>query len=202
MPSNFNHTMPLDEIGARLNSIPDRLNQELGKKGFLGAHAAPVVTDARGQTVAYTGEIPPDLTILDDRQLGWYLGMLSGWMDYVQRQLAIAQTHMSVSQAHLEATEAHLLMVHKKDPADGDKKRSEAERKAMVLTDRRYVEAQSEAIYHETFYRYVNAIFKAADQNYNSVSRRITQRQQDIERDKRGTNVGAKLSSPTFRTSP
>jgi len=102
---------------------------------------------------------------------------------------------MTVAEGKLNMVEAHLLMVHKKD---GEKKRPEPERKAMVLTDRRYIEAQANAIYHETYYRYVNAIYKNADQNYTAISRRISQRQQDVERQKRTSGFG-NISGPMFR---
>jgi hypothetical protein len=188
--------MPLDEATALFTGVHMRVGQQLAQKGLQGNARPPVIRNQQGQEEAYNGYLPSDLTQIDDNGLGWYLGMLSGWLEYVQQQLAEASAGMTVANAKLEFANATLLMIHKKDHLD--KKRPEPERKAMVLIDRRYVEAQAEAMYHETYYRYVNAIFKAADQNYTAVSRRITQRQQDIERQKRSTGVG-NITGPLFR---
>lgn len=174
---------------AAFDCVPTRVQQQLASKGLITGDAAPpFVKDQRtGQEVPYNGWLPPDLTQLSDEHLGWYLGMLSGWSDYVERQLAEAFGAMTVAKAKLEFVNAHLLMIHKKE---GEKKRPEPERKALVLIDRRYVEAQAGTIYHETYYRHVKAIANTASQNYSAVSRRISQRQQDIERQKRTVSVG------------
>lgn len=184
----------LEEAANVLGTVPARVTQALAQKGFFGNSTPPTVQTAQGQ-VPYNGSIPPDLTSLTDQMLGYYLGLLSGWMDYVQQQLAEAHSSMTTSTAKLEFVNAHLLMIHKKD---GEKKRPEAERKAMVLIDRRYVESQAESIYHETFYRHVKAIATSAEQNYSAISRRISQRQQDIERQKRTTGLG-NVTGPMFR---
>jgi len=177
------------------NAVPMKVQTMLLQKGFGGAPNPPQVQDqATGQTVPFNGRIPTDLTALNDDWLGYYLGLLSGWMDYVQQQLAEAHSSMRIANEKLEFVNAHLLMIHKKD---GEKKRPEPERKAMVLIDRRYVEAQAEAIYHETYYRHVKAIAETAEQSYSAVSRRISQRQQDIERQKRQTTV-SNVSGPLF----
>jgi hypothetical protein len=185
----------LEEASAIFDSIPGRVSHSLGQRGFLNNSAPPVIKDGAGQDVPYNGHIPQDLTALDDRWLGYYLGLLSGWMDYVQQQLAEAQGASTVADAKLEFIAARLLMIHKKD---GDKKRPEAERKALVLMDRRYIEAQSEALYYETYFRHVKAIATNAEQNYSAISRRISQRQQDIERQKRTTGIN-NISGPLFR---
>lgn len=195
--SNFQVTteIPLEEAAGFFNSIPGRVSGALAAKGFAVGSTPPIVRDHNGQNVAYNGYIPADLTSLTDDQLGQYLGLLSGWLDYVQQELAAAQGASRVADSKLEFINAHLLMIHKKE---GEKKRPEPERKAMVLIDRRYVEAQSEAIYHETFFRHVKAIASSADQNYSAISRRISQRQQDVERQKRGNGVG-NLTGAFFR---
>jgi hypothetical protein len=187
--------IPLEEAAGFFNSIPGRVSGALMSKGFAVGSTPPVVRDNNGQDVPYNGYIPANLTQLTDDQLGWYLGLLSGWLDYVQQELATAQGASRVADAKLEFINAHLLMIHKKE---GEKKRPEPERKAMVLIDRRYVEAQSEAIYHETFFRHVKAIAISAEQNYSAISRRISQRQQDIERQKRGNGLG-NVAAPFFR---
>ncbi len=185
--NQVNADVTLEEASARFDTVSGRVSGQLAAKGFITAPVPPRVQDASGNEVPYNGWIPPDLTALSDNQLGWYLGMLSSWFDYVQQQLAEAQGAMTVATAKLEFVNAHLLMIYTRD---GEKKRSEPERKALVLVDRRYVEAQTESIYYETYFRHVKAIASAAEQNYSAVSRRVSQRQQDVERQKRVGGLG------------
>lgn len=187
----------LEEASTLFNAAHEKVNASLAQKGFFGNVTPPMVRSPSGADVPYNGQIPPDLTNLTDDGLGWYLGMLAGWMDYVEQELAKAHGAYTAATMKLEYIDARLYMAHKKDPAD-NKKRPEQERKAMVLVDRRYVEAQAEALYHETFYRHVKAISGAAEKNYASLSRRISQRQQDIERQKRNTSVG-NMTGPAFQ---
>ncbi len=177
----------LEDASGIFKAVAPRIDAQLAQKGFITATAPPMMQGQNGQPMPYNGYVPPDLTQLDDNTLGWYLGMISAWLDYVQQQLAASYRDMTTSTAQLEFVNAHLLMIHKRE---GEKKRPEPERKAMVLIDRRYVEAQAEAIYFETYYRCVKAIATAAEQNYAAISRRISQRQQDIERQKRTTGIG------------
>lgn len=194
---NFNISTEItyDEASGLFATIPGRVTGSLAAKGLITGATPPSFRNPQGQEQVYNGWIPPDLTQLSDDQLGWYLGMLSGWLDYVQQQLSEAHGAMTVTEKKMEFVEAHLLMIHKQNPEG--KKRPEPERKAMVLIDRRYVEAQTESIYHETYYRHVKAIAAAAEQNYSAVSRRISQRQQDVERNRRTTGV-SNVTGPLF----
>jgi hypothetical protein len=186
----------LEEASERFATVDARVRQTLANKGFAGTAVPPICLNAQGQQQVYNGWIPPDLTKLKDDELGGFLGLLSGWLDYVQQQLADAHGSMTIANAKLEFVNAHLLMIHKRE---GDKKRPEPERKAMVLIDKRYIEAQTESIYNETYYRHVKAIATAAEQNYSAVSRRISQRQQDVERQRRTTGALNAPVGPFFQ---
>lgn len=59
----------------------------------------------------------------------------------------------------------------------------------MVRSDRRFAEAHSAFLYLESLYVLTENVYKAARQNYNAVSRRITQRGQEIDQGNRTTNV-------------
>jgi hypothetical protein len=184
-----------EEATTLLGHIQGKVFNQLSQRGF--SQPPQPTVQVPGGTQPYNGYIPPDLVKLSDDELGYYLGMLSTWLDYVQVQLAEAHMNYITAEKRLEFVEAKLYMLHKTDK-EGGKKRTEHERKSLVITDRRYVEAQAEAIYSETYHRYVKAIATGAEQNYAAVSRRISQRQQDIERGKRGTNVSNIPSGPFF----
>lgn len=188
----------LEEASQKFGTVAGRVQGALAGKGLLSTATPPVYINQQGQQQQYNGWIPSDLTQLNDDALGGYLGLLSGWLDYVQQQSAEAHSAMTIADKKLEFVEAHLLMIHKRD--ETNKKRPEPERKAMVLIDRRYVEAQTESIYHETYYRHVKAIVTAAEQNYAAISRRISQRQTDIERQRRTSSTGnATPMGPMFK---
>jgi hypothetical protein len=146
--------------------------------------SAPMQQTANG-VVPFRGELPHDLTRLTDNDLGTLLWMFSMWNDYVQFQLAEAQMNLSRAEAELELAAAKLRVMYKYD--EKNKKRTEQERKDMVLIDRRYVDLQSNVLYFEALYRFIKAIANSAESAWQTISRRITQRGQDLERDRRNT---------------
>lgn len=185
--SNFNPSNDTSiEDGIQLYEL--RAQQALAllaSKGF-GNPQIPVMQTAAGPQ-PYQGHIPDNLPDLDDNQLGFYLGLLSGWNGYVQQQLAEANVHHSKVKAILEHVEAKLRIAYGRD--EEDKKRSNPERDDHMKSDRRYLEANSNVIYWETLYTHIRAIANSAEQAFAAVSRRITQRGQEIDRGNRGGSV-------------
>lgn len=157
----------------------------LAQKGFT-MPTPPTYTTNAG-TMAYRGELPQNLPELSDQQLGFYLGLLQQWNEYVQCQLAEADVHLHKAKAIYEHVEAKLRLAYQRE-AD-NKKRSNPERDDYVRSDRRYLEAQSQVMYWEGLYRYIRAISNASSNAWDTVSRRITQRGQEIDRLNRGGNV-------------
>jgi hypothetical protein len=137
------------------------------------------------------------------------MGLLSEWNNYVQAQLAEASGCLSHAKAELELTEAKLRITYQRDPTE-QKKRSNPERDDYVGTDPRYIQAKGEVLYWEKIYVFVRAIANAAEQSFAAVSRRITQRGQEIDRTNRtqgvtgGTNIptGGSLFQPTQYPGP
>lgn len=189
MTINAGALMTIDlEDGLKLyKTHQDAAMQALGQKGFPSP-AIPVIQTAAGP-VYFRGEIPTDLTQITDDQLGTFMSAMSGWITYVDTELAKADSSKTGAEVELELVEARLRIVYRIDE-DG-KKRSNPERDDYVRVDRRYVEAKSQVLYWETIYRYVKAIYAGAHKNWESISRRITQRGQELERDRRGGSVGS-----------
>jgi hypothetical protein len=59
----------------------------------------------------------------------------------------------------------------------------------MVITDPRFNEAKSRVLYTEAVYKLTKTIRDKAQRNWETISRRITQRGQEIDRMKRESNV-------------
>lgn len=167
----------------------------LSNKGFTNPN--PPSYKTKDGVVPYRGEIPAELTELSDNQLGSYMGLLSEWNHYTQYQLAESNVQLQKAKAIMEHVEAKLRISYQRD--DEGKKRSNPERDDYVRSDRRYIDAQSTVIYWETMYTYIRAIANAAEGAFSAVSRRITQRGQEIDRNHRSSSVSNHPSSgPLF----
>lgn len=182
---NPNNEITLEEgINAYRSSASQALSF-LAQKGF--AMPGPPTYNTQSGPQPFRGEIPSSLTSLTDDQLGTYMGLLTEWNNYVQTQLAEADTQLQEVKAILELTEAKLRILYTRDP-DG-KKRSNPERDDLMTADRRYVEARSQVIHWETVYKYIRAIANSAENSFSAISRRITQRGQEIDRSNRQGNT-------------
>jgi len=159
--------------------------EALRQKGF-GVPNPPMIQSNIG-LVVYQGTIPTNLPELDDNQLGYYMGLLTEWNNYVQYQLAEANVKLAEAKSVLELVEGKLRIAYQVD--ENDKKRSNPERDDYMKTDQRYVVANSDVIYWDTMYTSIRAIANSAEQAFAAVSRRITQRGQEIDRSNRGGTV-------------
>jgi hypothetical protein len=195
MNFNPNNTMSLED---GINAYEARAAQALDaltSKGF-GTPPPPMIQTNIGPQ-PYTGHIPTNLPGLDDNSLGTYMGLLSEWNGYVQNQLAEANVQFTKAKQILEHTEAQLRIAYQVDP-DSDKKRSNPERDDYVKADRRYVQANSDLLYWDYLYTKVKAVANSAEQAFSAVSRRITQRGQEIDRTNRtgGTTGHSNVNGP------
>lgn len=176
--------IPLDD-GLNMYRIREEVLTQYKARG-LPMPALPFWTTPTG-TVPYQGEIPNDLTACNDQQLGQYMSMLSNWISYVGTQMAVARMEKTIARHQLEFTEATIRLSYKRD--EDNKKRTSQERDDLVYCDRRFVEANRTYLYLESFAALVEVVYKSAEQNFNAVSRRITQRGQDQDRGNRGQGV-------------
>lgn len=165
----------------------------LASKGFSAS--VPPIMQTSGGAMPYQGHIPANLPELDDNQLGFYLGLLSEWNNYVQYQLAESSVQLAKSKAVLEHVEAKLRIAYGID--ENDKKRTVQERDDFKTADRRFVQASSDVIYWDTLYTSIRAIANSAEQAFSAVSRRITQRGQEVDRNNRNGGVNQNTNIPT-----
>jgi hypothetical protein len=194
--TNFapNAEISLEEGLNLYNLKMQQAQHTLQVKGFAMPRP-PMVTTTNGVQQGYRGELPPDLTQLNDSQLGTYMGLLSEWNTYVQVQLAEADMNLSKCKSDLSLVEAKLRILYQKDPEG--KKRSNPERDDYVGSDRRFIESQAEVTYWETVYRYIRAIGYGAENAFSAVSRRITQRGQEVDRMNRTAGVTGGSNIPS-----
>lgn len=197
----LNTELSLEEGLAQFDINLQQSLLKLQQSGFYLPHE-PTYSDGRGSVISYRGELPPDLTVLTDAQLGWHLTMLSSWSSYVQVKLAEADLNRTNSADKLDFLEAKLRskMLEEKPPEGGKPKKrlSNPEADAVVKCDRRYVELKTAFNYHEATYKMIRAAAHSAESNWNTVSRRITQRGQEIERDRRSGGGGNLPAGPLF----
>lgn len=178
--------MSIEEGTALYESKAAMAIDQLKNKGF-GAPTPPMMQVQGGGVIPYQGHLPADLPSLNDNSLGLYMGLLSEWNNYVQAQLAEASVQLAKSKSVLEHVEAKLRIAYGVD--ENDKKRTVQERDDLKTSDRRFIQANSDVIYWDTLYTSIRAIANSADQAFSAVSRRITQRGQEIDRNNRNGNV-------------
>lgn len=143
----------------------------------------------------YRGEMPQDLTGLDDNDLGDLLNNLSQYTGFVESELAQSQAKLDSAKAQFEFTYAR-VRIGVKAMAEG--RITDRDKTDLVITDPRVNAAQQMVLYTESIYRLTRTIREQAQRNWETVSRRITQRGQEVERMKRDHNV-AGIQAPTGR---
>lgn len=178
--------------GLAAYSIQQQVMDQYQKGGFSIPHAPQQVLN--GQVQPYRGEIPENISDLTDEQLAQYMNMLSLWLEYVGTQQTLADMAHKEAEAQLDFAEATIRLTYKTDEAG--KKRTVQERDDMVHTDVRYIERKSTALYMESYMALVANRYRAASQHYKVVSRRITQRGQEIERGSRNEGAAPHHNGP------
>lgn len=134
----------------------------------------------------YRGEMPQDLTSLDDDELGDLLNNLSQYTGYVESELAQAQSKLDSAKAQYDYIYAGTRL---KVKAAAEGRLTDRDKTDLVITNEKVREAQARVIYAECTYRLTRTIREQAQRNWETVSRRITQRGQEVERMKREHNV-------------
>ena len=146
----------------------------------------------------FAGQMPSEITTLSDEQLGDLLNNLGEWCAYLDGQLAIADSERKAAEAMSEFTKARIRMAIK--ATEDGKKFTVSDKNDLMTTDPRVLQADYRALYTESSYQIIRAIANKAQRNWETVSRRITQRGQEIERNRRENNVaGAPVVGRTFR---
>lgn len=144
----------------------------------------------------YRGEMPQDLTSLDDDELGDLLNNLSQFTGYVESELAQAQAKLDSAKAQYEYIYAGTRL---KVKAGSEGRLTDRDKTDLVVTHPSVRDAQAKVLYAESIYRLTRTIREQAQRNWETASRRITQRGQEVERMKREHSV-AGIQMPQGRS--
>jgi hypothetical protein len=149
----------------------------VGKKGIVHA----------GRPQGVTGELPADLSSLDDTKLGDLLNTLSRWCGYLDTEFTVAGANKKQAEIHLAKTMARVRLGLKVD-SDG-KKLTDQDKNDRVECDPRVVEASYKELFHYTIWSVIKGERDKAQKDWDTVSRFITLRGQDVNRTRREVNV-------------
>lgn len=177
------------EVGKTKLWVYDDAVQEIQRKGIVLPSSA---------VAGFHGEMPQDITSLDDNDLGDLLSKTSEYCGYVEAELAKAKTALNSATARLEFVKAKVRLQVK---ANATGRLTNSDKNDLVTTDVDVVHAASVALYHEAIYDLTKTTCNRAQRNWETISRRITQRGQEVERMRRETNVAGvpAHASRTFR---
>lgn len=179
-PGSLNLLAPIPlEAGIQALSVVAAARTDVMNRGFI--------FPPRPQQ-AYQGVLPMNLVHLTDEQLGDTLNQIAGWLSFAQSELAQARAAREEAKAKMELTKSRLRLAIK---ATAEKRTSNPEMDDIVISDQRFIEAQRNHIYCEAVHDYTKQLVDMGQRDWETVSRRITQRGQDIDRGTRGSNVGS-----------
>jgi len=167
----------------RLNITKDVL-EDVSRRGIFFQPATPPY------------QLPP-LTQLDDDDLGDLLSTISTYCAFVDEELARASMEYEAAKSQEAFVRARVrieLRDHTKLKAD--------EARDQMEVDKRVVESRANTLYAKAMYEVVEVKAKNSQRDWDTVSRRITQRGQEIDRIRRGINVESQRDPTTGPTSP
>lgn len=178
---SLNPIQPVDiEEGKRQLSVANQAVTDVAARGFVFPNLP--------QNQAYRGVLPMNLVHLDDTQLGDLLTQIATWCGYADMELAKARAARNEAEEKLKFIQSRLRLAVKA-AAEG-KKPSNPEMDDVVNSDPRVVLAKRDSLYCEAVFDYTKQLVDAAQRDWETVSRRITQRGQEVDRMTRGSNIG------------
>lgn len=151
------------------------------------------------QNQSYRGVLPVSVTDLDDKNLGDLLNEIAIWASYAEGQLTLAKQARNEAEAKLEFTKSRIRIGLK--ASEDTRKLSNPDKDDIVNTDPRVLEAQRVYLYCEAVYDYTKHLVTASQRDWETVSRRITQRGQEVDRMGRTQGAGSvPVMSSAFRS--
>lgn len=176
---SLNLMAPADmEWGKQQLEVANIALQDVARRGFV--FPQPPQTQ-------YQGTLPNNIIHLDDNALGDLLSHIAEWLGFAQSELAKARAARNEAEAKMSFVKARIRLAVK---ATAEKKTSNPEMDDIVTADARYIEAQRNYLYCEAVHDYTRQLVESGQRDWDTVSRRITQRGQDVERMIRGQSVG------------
>lgn len=167
------------ESGLRiLDERAEAAIEDLQRDGFR-MDVSPPTYFHNGQMAAFDGRIPADLTQVNDQELGVFLGLLTGWINFANTKLSISDVRMRAAKAKVEFARARIRTSLPSHDSDGNKL-TNPDKDQLVRIDQRYTQLEADYIYWSALVDYLGPAVKSAESAYSAVSRRITQRQNEM----------------------
>ena len=141
------------------------------------------------------GLMPIDLLANSDADLGDLLHNLSQYIGYVDSELANAYNALDAAKIRLKFLTDKLRV---RLNGSSTKRITDKDKSAQIDTDKRVIDAQIVVLTYEGITRITTTIKKQAELNWDTVSRIITQRGQEVERMKRGHSVDG-IRAPQYK---
>lgn len=132
-------------------------------------------------------KMPDDITMVPDKELGKLLDEQTQWGCYLTSQLAVADGTLNVLTNELEFIEANVRLAYKED--ENGRKRTIQERDDCTQVDARRIAYNRQVVKFDFVCKIIKASVEAAHNNVFSISRQITQRGQDFDRQTRAFSV-------------
>jgi len=177
---SLNLIQPIDlETGNTQLSVANAALLDVARRGFL----FPGVPQS-----GYQGTIPPYLVNMNDEQLGDLLQQIATWCSWAAAELSKARAARNEAEAKMDLTKSRVRLAIK--ASTEGRRPSNPEMDDHVRCDPRYIETQRNYLYCDAVYDYTKNLVEAGQRDWDTVSRRITQRGQEIERNRRTENVG------------
>lgn len=149
------------------------------------------VANQPGQSIV---ALPNDMTALRDEQLGDLLTVYGQWAAFIDYRLAIIDGERQTAESHLLYIQARIRIEIK--ARSGTEKKTVQDKNDIMETNPKVREASSKALFWESSYKLTKSIRDGVQLAWETVSRRITQRGQEVDRMRRETNV-AGVATPT-----
>lgn len=170
------------EEGQQVLYIPQQVATYLSQRGL-----SPMGPPQGNRS--YNG-ILPDVTNLTDDQLGQLLNEVARMAEYVEEEVVTAEISMLAAEQDMEFIEARLRMsIGSKDENDGHKITIQ-EKNDLVKTNPKFIESRDRFLFYQALYKFTKTRAAVEQRNWDTISRRITQRGQDVDRQRREGNVG------------
>lgn len=143
--------------------------------------------------------LPPDLTNLQDNQLGDLLNCYGQWAAFIDYRLACVDGERQSAESYLLYIQARIRIEIK--ARAGTEKRTVQDKNDIMETNQQVIEAKNKSLFWEATYRLTKSVRDGVQLAWETVSRRITQRGQEVDRMRRETNVAGTVATParTFR---
>jgi hypothetical protein len=171
----------IDEGASHYQAVSNQVLQAFHQEG----HRLPGQPSA-AQQGAYDGTLPANTEELDNHKLAALLHQVSGWMSWVNGGMAACRTQLSHATHQLEFLRAGLRQA----VAEASTKKMSAQDKDDVIAlDPRAHEAELAMLYYEGRMDLYRMLSECGQRDWETVSRIITVRGQELERTRRGENV-------------